>query len=416
MTRRMNGTLVGTVSSVAVICLHFIAITTDVASASPPKPYGIVRGFTRRSRHSPTSDLGANPALPGNRSNGRELNGDDHPKIPDLRLLKAMIESVDRKKVLVGGLAVAGMMEPVQRAVYFWVRAGPIIAHYKLTQWWLDTTHAPKDKRDNVYRKLHDRYCNPAYDIVIHLRGLYVKIGQVLSSRPDFVPRQYIDLFSLAQDSLPQWSFDKVRSIVEQSLRQYHNLEWDDVFESMDEEALGTAAIGQCHRAMLQPGFDFATREVAIKVMEPTAKSRFRDDFGVFRWVCRLAMPGWTPLLNEFERQIMSEFDYRVEAENLNDVRDNLMRSPYRNLAYIPQPFDELCSRHLLVMEMLDGKKMSDSFEDRLADAIGGDRQSARAYIDQKRRGEQGQPSFVLREMCCWCCCCCCYCCFCCCL
>jgi hypothetical protein len=66
--------------------------------------------------------------------------------------------------------------EALNRAVHFWVKAGPIVAHYKFTRWWLRKTKAPLEKRDAVYNILHNRYCNPSLDIVLDLKGLYVKV------------------------------------------------------------------------------------------------------------------------------------------------------------------------------------------------------------------------------------------------
>lgn len=61
--------------------------------------------------------------------------------------------------------------EPVRRAVYFWFHAGPIVAHYKFTKWWLDTTKAPVQKRHVIYKRLHDRYSVPSLKIILHLKG-----------------------------------------------------------------------------------------------------------------------------------------------------------------------------------------------------------------------------------------------------
>ena len=61
--------------------------------------------------------------------------------------------------------------EAFQRAMYFWVHAGPIVAHYKFTRWWLRKIKAPLERRDRVYNALHDRYCVPSFRIALHLKG-----------------------------------------------------------------------------------------------------------------------------------------------------------------------------------------------------------------------------------------------------
>jgi aarF domain-containing kinase len=280
------------------------------------------------------------------------------------------------------------MSEPARRAMYFWRHAGPMVVHYKFTEWWLGKSEAPLERRNLVYGKLHERYAEPSLEIILHLKGLYVKIGQIMSSRPDFVPEQYVRLFATVQDSIPQWPVSQVRDIISQSFRSEFGLEWDDVFESMDPVALGSASIGQVHRAVLKDSWvepDQRGKTVAVKVMHPGAKQRFSHDFVVFRWLCRLALPGWNGFLNELERQIMTEFDYRDEAVSLQDVRQNMMQSPYKSRVAVPEPFKSLCSKYVLIMDMLPGKKLAEAVEDNLALAFGGDRFLASTFLAAKQ-------------------------------
>ena len=82
--------------------------------------------------------------------------------------------------------------EPFQRSLYFWIHAGPIVAHYKFTQWYLQKwkKDVSLEHRNAVYERLHNRYCQPSLQLALQLKGLYVKIAQIVSSRPDFVPPQ----------------------------------------------------------------------------------------------------------------------------------------------------------------------------------------------------------------------------------
>jgi hypothetical protein len=65
--------------------------------------------------------------------------------------------------------------EAVSRAFYFWSHAGPIVAHYKFTRWFLRKTKAPLEKRDQVYNALHDKYCQQSIDIALHLKGKFIQ-------------------------------------------------------------------------------------------------------------------------------------------------------------------------------------------------------------------------------------------------
>eukprot|EP00977_Amphora_coffeiformis_P010911 scaffold2576_cov175-Amphora_coffeaeformis.AAC.15 len=289
--------------------------------------------------------------------------------------------------------------QAVRRAAYFWRTAGPMIGHYKWTQWWLGVNHADRQHRDVVYERLHNRYADPALDIIMHLKGLYCKIGQVLSARPDFLPHQYVTRFASVQDAIPQWPAEKVAQILQDSLQANFGYDFEDVFDHMDPVALGSASIGQTHRAVLTERFArlHKYREVAVKVMHPDAQACFQHDFQVFRWVCRLALPGWKGLLDELETRFLSEFDYHTEAASLATVRANMQRSRFRRQVCVPEPLPELCTKNVLVMEMLQGRKLVDAMRERLAESLGGNRQLASDFLEARRQ-KVLLPATTIRE------------------
>eukprot|EP00980_Cylindrotheca_fusiformis_P009750 scaffold2149_cov187-Cylindrotheca_fusiformis.AAC.28 len=209
---------------------------------------------------------------------------------------------------------------------------------------------------------------NTALNILRTPKGLYVK---------DFVPPQYIELFISAQDSIPQWPADDIVNVIDATLKSEFGLTFDDVFQSLVPSALGSASIGQVHKAKLKS--KYANLEgygggevVAVKV---------------FRWFCRVALKGWEPILDECYRQIMSEFDYRHEAGSLARVRENMAKSPFHRKIRIPEPLSKLCTKELLIMEMLEGEKLSDSIENDLGRILGG-KDKAQILIARKRLGE----------------------------
>ena len=134
--------------------------------------------------------------------------------------------------------------ESVRRATYFWWNIGPVVVHYKFTKFWFTKINTTADltKRNQVYNKLHTRYAPKCYDSALHLKGLYIKLMQICSSRPDFIPIQYIKLFILAQDSLPQYPIEQIKDIINNSLltSNEQGLSYDDIFIDIDEIALGT--------------------------------------------------------------------------------------------------------------------------------------------------------------------------------
>ena len=354
----------------------------------------------------------------------------------------------------------------VRRAAYFWWHAGPIVAHYQWTHFWLQhvrrNTTTPA-QRDHMYQQLHDRYAEPSLQLILNLQGLYCKLGQgtypkknttfhvhlcnckyshgslmrfflcliffsfgslsssllvvvvvtpllscslVLSTRPDFVPPQYITRFSTVQDAIPQWPIDRIEKIVRDALQEHFNLAYEDVFQHMDAVALGSASIGQIHAATLTP--EWADRlersdttannhnnhkmrkhnytRVAVKVMHRGAKQRFAHDCQVVRWLCRVAMPGWSQILDSFERRLMLEFDYCREARDMQEIRTNLLASPYdASIVCVPHPELQLCCPNVLVMELLDGTKLVNAIENGLTRAMGGDEKKAAAFLKEQQ-------------------------------
>lgn len=237
--------------------------------------------------------------------------------------------------------------------------------------------------------------------------GLFIKLGQVLSSRPDFVPHQYTDRFSLLQDYVPPWDTEEIKDIIVQSLRDYQKAEFHQIFDSLDSTPLGSASIGQVHAATLNSEYYRKIQQnnnysggihVAVKVMHRDAEDRFRYDFKIFKWLCRLALPGWKRFLNELERQMMTEFDYRREAANLRTARKNMINSPYRDKVVIPEPIENCSSPYILVMELLEGEKLADVAEARFAEILNGDRDMARTIIRQKRKGLSMSSSFYISD------------------
>ena len=137
---------------------------------------------------------------------------------------------------------------------------------------------------------------------------------------------------------------------MDENLKLEFGTRFDEVFESIDPIALGSASIGQVHRAKLRGAIDPDWRhggEVAVKVMHRGAEDRFHHDFQVFRWLCKVALSGWETILDECYRQIMTEFDYRREAESLDTVRSHLLKGPYKAQVSVPEPYFKLCSKEL---------------------------------------------------------------------
>jgi len=220
-----------------------------------------------------------------------------------------------------------------------------------------------------------------------------------MSSRPDFMPKEYIEYLSSVQDGVPSLPGPEIREIITKSIRDAHDLEFDDVFDSFDYMPLGSASIGQVHQASLTKEFMKKVKElppkykysggssVAVKVMHFDAEDRFRNDLRIFKMLCRVALPGWGVIIEEFERQIMTEFDYLREARNLRTIRQNIASSPYRHHVVIPDAIESFSTGNVLIMEMIRGKKLAEAAEYKLSRILGGDDTLANAILKERRKG-----------------------------
>ena len=131
----------------------------------------------------------------------------------------------------------------------------------------------------------------------------------------------------------------------------------DELFSSFDETPLGSASIGQVHRATLRSDGS----EVAVKVQYPDAAELFRSDMATIRNFLSVAAPEQVIILAELERQFELEFDYTHEAACLTEVASNMRRHGFMpREVVVPLPRAELTTRRVLVMELLPGVKMLD--------------------------------------------------------
>ena len=127
-----------------------------------------------------------------------------------------------------------------RRSLYFWGNLYPIYLHYRFMD--IYTKNSNQHDRDYAFNKLHDRYKQKIYDIVIHLQGFYLKLGQLGASRTDIIPIQWVELLRKLEDECPSQPFEVIQNIVTTDFNVDHTSE---IFEYIDPEPLGAASIGQ---------------------------------------------------------------------------------------------------------------------------------------------------------------------------
>ena len=187
----------------------------------------------------------------------------------------------------------------------------------------------------------------------------FIKLGQLMSTRPDVVGEKIANEMANLQDDNPAISYDKVKSIVE---RELHG-SIDELFEEFSEQHLATASIGQVHEAKLITG-----ERVAVKVQKEGITDKIDLDLRIMKYVANRAdkwnadlrkinLPG---IMEEFDRSIHKEIDYNNEFMNMQRIELNFEDNPD---IHIPETYSKYCSSKVLTMEFIDGTKLNDVYE-----------------------------------------------------
>ena len=284
----------------------------------------------------------------------------------------------------------------LSRQAYFWSRVFPIVAdywiqtssksplvkyrHYKNHTLTTSSDHSKEgivetNQRTTIQR-LHEKHAPSILQVMLNLKGLYIKLGQVLSVTALPVPEPYRVLFRTLQSDVP--GHEEYESIVKPTLERelvanssrYQTLE--DIFEYIDPIPCGAASIGQAHRATLK---QYGTKDnqqksanVVIKVQYPNAAWQVPADIqcvGDFLKICIWAGvvdPESSKMsFEEFSRQFLSELDYEREMHNLKAVYESSLEpsAPYiKHNVVIPKVYQDFCTKKIITMSFLPGVTM----------------------------------------------------------
>jgi len=183
------------------------------------------------------------------------------------------------------------------------------------------------------------------------LGPIFIKFGQLLSTRPDLIPHDMVQELNHLQDNVPPFSSAHFKQIVEQSL----DASVDTVFSRFGDDPLASASIAQVHTATLKNG-----QEVVVKVIRPDIAPIIKKDVTLLLWIAK-RVENWisdgkrlrpVEIVEDYSRTIFDELDLLREGANASQLRRNFEHSP---LLYIPEIMWEYSSKSMLVMERIYG-------------------------------------------------------------
>jgi len=183
----------------------------------------------------------------------------------------------------------------------------------------------------------------------------FAKLGQILSTRPDLLPSEFIEELATLQDHVPALTEEQVVAVMEQEL----GVPWEDVFETIEPQPLAAGTIAEVHRAMLASG-----DPVVVKIQRPEAKDLIEQDLALLEVFAEKvgerqglkAVIDMEAVFNHLSDSLHRELDFRQEASNMERMRGVI--APFSRLA-VPVVMGELSTSRLLVMQDVQGGPLS---------------------------------------------------------
>ena len=183
----------------------------------------------------------------------------------------------------------------------------------------------------------------------------YVKLGQLLSTRPDLLPPPYLKALATLQDDVAEVEYEVIAEIFKEEIGERIS----KAFTSFDKEPLASASIGQVHAAVTLSG-----EAVAVKIQRPGIRKRFIEDLDTLMSLSEKAETysetarnyGVHAVIEELRYVLLKELDYTLEAQNLTTLKENL--KDFKNL-FVPAPILDYCSSKVLTMQFVEGAKIT---------------------------------------------------------
>ena len=218
-----------------------------------------------------------------------------------------------------------------------------------------------KDRREwvkkegkNVNEKKFRKHAEGALKTFVDLGPSYIKLGQWLSSRADLLPQPYLDVLESLQDDVLAEPFSDVRPILEKELGSL-----DEVFDYFNPASISGASLGQVYRA------GYKGQDVVVKISRPHIEETIGQNIYILKKLLPIATRfidenlrfSAEGMLSQFIETVYEEMDYRIEARNLLEIKNNLKND---KSVVIPKVYLDRTSRHVITLEYLPGIKVTD--------------------------------------------------------
>lgn len=191
--------------------------------------------------------------------------------------------------------------------------------------------------------------------ILSDLGPVFVKLGQLMSTRPDLLPPAYIEALSELQSNVPPVGWEQMEEVLQKQLLQ----PVDQIFETVDQTPIAAGSIAQIHRAVLKTG-----EQVVIKIQRPSVEKIVKRDIGIFKQIAGLLSGtdfgkrySVTALADEFGESLQKELDFTQEASYTDELRKNLSKGNWYDAdrLVVPKVYHQFSTQKILVLEWLDG-------------------------------------------------------------
>jgi ubiquinone biosynthesis protein len=211
-----------------------------------------------------------------------------------------------------------------------------------------------------IPRKWRSHYDEPRgvrlREALQELGPVFVKFGQMLSTRPDLIPEDIHAELTKLQDEVPPFPGNEARQIIEQALEQ----QLSDIFDEFETESTASASVAQVHFATLIGG-----KEVVVKVLRPGVQEVIERDLDLLHTLAELAEKYWSEaprlkpreIVEDYDKTIHDELNLMREAANASQLRVNFLDS---DLIYVPEVYWDYCRQNVMVMERIYGIPVRD--------------------------------------------------------